>query len=164
MKLSKKNTMTNFNNYCIYSITMGFVFAIMISSNAQDLALYKIADDIVEQTVFNIPVKASDPQPGRYNAWMYQNFMILEGMDALYEVSGNEKYGNYSKQNIDFFASYQEVFGDNMTATPSGRNKWYTEPKHMWHCGMIAAFAERQLSKPTKEILRGMAIFDAFLE
>jgi rhamnogalacturonyl hydrolase YesR len=143
---------------------MGFLFAITTKANAQNTALYKIADDIIEQTVFNLPGKESDPQPGRYNAWMYQNFLIFEGMDALYEVSGNDNYGNYSKQNIDFFAGYQETFGDNLTVTPSGKNKWYTAPKQMWHCGMIAAYAERQSDNPTNEFLRGMAIFDAFLE
>ena len=34
----------------------------------------------------------------------------------------------------------------------------------MWHCGMIAAFAERQRIRPNPEFVKGMATFDALLE
>ena len=71
--------------------------------------LSRIADDVVRQTVFDLPANKKDPQPTRYNLWMYQNFMISEGMDALGEVTGNEEYKKYASRSIDFFAAYQSV-------------------------------------------------------
>ena len=50
-----------------------------------------------------------------------------------------------------------------MTAGPAGTGKWYTKPKEMWQCGMIAAFAERQKNQPNPEFARGMKIFDTLL-
>lgn len=127
-------------------------------------ALSRIADDVVKQTVFDLPATKKDPQPTRYNLWMYQNFMLLEGMDALGEVTGNKEYKSYASRNIDFFAAYQSKFGDSMKAGPAGTKKWYSKPKEMWQCGMIAAFAERQQVRPDPQFVRGMKIFDALLD
>jgi len=127
-------------------------------------ALTEIADDVLNQTVFKLPVSDSDPRPSRYNLWMYQNFMIMEGMSALGKVTGDDRYRTYADRNIDFFAAYQSEIGDTMTAGPAGLNKWYSQPHHMWQCGMIAAFAERHQTSPHPEFLRGMEIFDALLE
>ena len=88
----------------------------------------------------------------------------LEGMDALGEATGNEHYKTYANRNIDFFAAYQSKFGDSMTAGPAGTKKWYSKPREMWQCGMIAAFAERQRIRPNPEFVKGMAIFDALLD
>jgi hypothetical protein len=126
--------------------------------------LSRIADDVVRDTVFDLPATKEDPQPTRYNLWMYQNFMILEGMDALGEATGNEQYKTYANRNIDFFAAYQSKFGDSMTAGPAGTGKWYSKPREMWQCGMIAAFAERQRIRPNPEFVKGMATFDALLD
>ena len=126
--------------------------------------LTRIADDVVKQTAFGEPVAKNDPEPTRYNLWMYQNFMLLEGMDALGKVTGNEAYKNYTRQNIDFFAAYQSKFGDTMMAGPAGTKKWYTKPKHMWQSGLIAAYAERQQTRPDPEFVRGMEIFEALLK
>ena len=41
--------------------------------------LSRIADDVVEQTVFDLPATKNDSQPTRYNLWMYQNFMLSGG-------------------------------------------------------------------------------------
>lgn len=122
--------------------------------------LSRIADDVVRQTVFDLPATKTDAQPTRYNLWMYQNFMLLEGMDALGEVTGNEEYKRYASWNIDFFAAWQSEFGDTMAAGPQR----YSRPREMWHCGMIAAFAERQRIQPNPEFVKGMATFDALLE
>lgn len=126
--------------------------------------LSRIADDVVRQTVFDLPATKKDPQPTRYNLWMYQNFMLLEGMDALGEVTGNKEYKRYASRNIDFFAAWQSKFGDSMTAGPAGTGKWYSKPREMWQCGMIAAFAERQRIRPNPEFVKGMATFDDLLE
>ena len=126
--------------------------------------LFNIADDVVEQTTFNLSETKQDSRPTRYNLWMYQNFMLMEGMDALGKVTGNEAYKTYTSRSIDFFAAYQSRFGDSMTAGPAGTKKWYSKPKEMWQCGMIAAFAERQQTRPDPEFVRGMNIFDALLD
>lgn len=132
-----------------------------VAKQVDNTLLLRIADDVVEQTMYELPISNTSPETSRYNTWMYQNYMVLEAMDALYEVTGEKKYGDYSNRNIDYFAAYQSRYGDVMTATPAGRKKFYSKPKHMWHSGMIAKYAERQLSKPTKEFERGMAIFDS---
>ena len=141
---------------------VALLIAITHGSFACADVLSRIADDVVEQTVFEMPETPAPPQVSRYNAWMYQNFMVCEGMDALGEVTGEERYKNYTARNIDFFVAFQAKYGDRMTGVPAGN--WYSQPRQMWHCGMIAAFPERQRSKTSKEIERGMAIFDALLE
>lgn len=154
-------TNTNMNSInLLRSITL--VFFVMICwtlSVSADDTLLRVADDVVEQTVLALP-EAGRPEPTRYNLWMYQNFMIMEGMDALGEVSGNETYKSYTSRSIDFFANYTSKFGDTMTVGP----KWYPKPRQLWHCGMIAAFAERQQVRPNPEFVRGMGIFDALLD
>lgn len=137
-------------------------FAALLPLQADPLT--RIADDVVKQTAFGEPTTKKDPAPTRYNLWMYQNFMLMEGMDSLGEVTGNESYKNYTSRNIDFFAAYQAKFGDSMTAGPAGTKKWYTKPKEMWQSGMIAAFAERQQTRPDSEFVRGMKILDGLLE
>lgn len=134
-----------------------------VNDKETEKALFKIADNILEQTEYDLPDSISYPPSSRYNAWMYQNLLLMEGMDNLYEATGEEKYRDYSNRNIDYFAAFQTTFGDNMKTTPSGRKKWYTQPTEMWQCGMIAKMAERQVSKPNEEFERGMAIFDTLL-
>ncbi len=134
------------------------------SYGADEDPLTRIADDVVKQTAFGEPITRNDPAITRYNLWMYQNFMLMEGMDALGEVMGNEAYKSYTSRSIDFFAAYQSKFGDSMTAGPAGKEKWYTKPKEMWQSGLIAALAERQQTRPDPEFVRGMKLFDTFLE
>ena len=86
------------------------------ASSVQADPLIRIADDVIRQTVFDLPATTTDAQPTRYNFWMYQNFMLLEGMDALGEVTGNKEYKRYASRNIDFFAAWQSKFGDSMSA------------------------------------------------
>ena len=156
--------MTTYQNYAYILALIVMAGSSSCSPKKTDsTALFKIADDVVAQTKYELPSSETPPESSRYNAWMYQNYMLLEGMDALFEATGEKKYGEYANRNIDYFAAYQTVYGDHMTDTPSGRKKWYSKPQHMWQCGMIAKYAERQLSNPTKEFERGMAIFDSLL-
>ncbi|MBD0401738.1 glycoside hydrolase family 105 protein [Flammeovirga sp. EKP202] len=148
-------------------ITFAFV-VVGLDAYSQDKTdentnLFRIANDVVEQTTLTLPLSDSNPQPSRYNAWMYQNYMLIEAMDALYEATKNEKYKEYANLNIDYFATYQASFGDVMTNTPSGKQKWYSQPTEMWQCGMIAKYPERQIDKPNQEFERGMEIFDSLL-
>ncbi|MBD0401739.1 glycoside hydrolase family 105 protein [Flammeovirga sp. EKP202] len=129
----------------------------------ENTILFKIANDVIKHTALEEPKSTSTAKLSRYNAWMYQNFLLMEGMDALYEVTKKKKYKEYSNQNIDFFANYQAKFGDVMTNTPSGKNKWYSQPTEMWQCGMIAKYAERQLDNPNPEFEKGMTTFDNLL-
>lgn len=148
---------------CLSSIRGVWLLFVWISP-AQADPLIKIADDVVSQTAFGELSGIDSPKPTRYNLWMYQNFMIMEGMDALGEVTGNESYRNYTKRSIDFFAAFQSRFGDSMKAGPAGKGQWYTKPRQMWQCGMIAAFAEHHKLRPNPEFIRGMKIFDRLLK
>ena len=131
---------------------------------ADKVILTAMSHQIVKEPQFDLLADPKRKQPGRYNAWMYQNFMLLEGMDALYEVTGDEVLKDYSNRNIDFIAKWQAEFGESMKSTPSGNRKWYSRPKEIWQCGMIAKFAERQQTNPFPEFERGMQIFDQMLE
>ena len=149
-------------SYC--QIVVWIIVTVFAQSFIYADSLFRIADDVIKQTVFDLPKSSKDRQPSRYNLWMYQNFMIMEGMDSLGQVTGNKKYQRYTDRSIDFFAAYQSKFGDSMKAGPAGVRKWYSKPGQMWQCGMIAAFAERQKGKPDQEFVRGMQIFDDLLE
>ena len=148
----------------IHSFRGMTLLMIFFLSYAHADPLLNIADDVVSQTALGEPAAKNKPNPTRYNLWMYQNFMIMEGMDALGEVTGNKSYGDYTKRSIDFFAAYQSKFGDSMKAGRAGTGKWYSKPRHMWQCGMIAAFAEHHKLRPNPEFIRGMKIFDRLLE
>ena len=160
-KRNQVNTRTVTDGLSLFS---GVLLLFVCISSAQADPLIKIADDVVSQTSFGEPAAEDKPNPTRYNLWMYQNFMIMEGMDALGEVTGNESYRNYTKRSIDFFAAYQSKFGDSMKAGPAGTGKWYSKPRQMWQCGMIATFAEHHKLRPKSEFIRGMKIFDGLLE
>ena len=82
---------------------------------------------MVSQTALGEPAAKNKPNPTRYNLWMYQNFMIMEGMDALGEVTEQILRGLH-KRSIDFFAAYQSKFGDSMKAGRAGTGKWYQNP------------------------------------
>ena len=162
-KQKRKNINFRTVSDCFSSIR-GVLLLFVCSASAQADPLIKIADDVVSQTAFGEPSEIDSPKPTRYNLWMYQNFMIMEGMDALGEVTGNESYRNYTKRSIDFFAAFQSRFGDSMKAGPAGKGQWYTKPRQMWQCGMIAAFAEHHKLRPNPEFIRGMKIFDRLLK
>ena len=116
---------------CLSSFGGVLLLLFVCISSAHADPLIKIADDVVSQTAVGVPTAKNKPNPTRYNLWMYQNFMIMEGMDALGEVIGNESYSNYTKRSIDFFAAYQSKLGDSMTAGPAGNGQWYTKPRQM---------------------------------
>ena len=160
-KGNQVNTRTVADGLSLFS---GVLLLFVCISSAQADPLIKIADDVVSQPSFGEPAAEDKPNPPRYNLWMYQNFMIMEGMDALGEVTGNESYRNYTKRSIDFFAAYQSKFGDSMKAGPAGTGKWYSKPRQMWQCGMIATFAEHHKLRPNSEFIRGMKIFDGLLD
>lgn len=150
------------NLVAMFLMTAGALLSLAPTVHADPLT--RIADDVVKQTAFGEPIAKKEPTPTRYNLWMYQNFMLMEGMDVLGEVTGNESYQSYTNRSIDFFAAYQAKFGDSMTAGPAGTKKWYSKPKEMWQSGLIAAFAERQQSRPDPEFVRGMKILDDLLD
>ena len=145
---------------CLSSFGGVLLLLFVCVSSAQADPLIKIADDVLSQTAFGPPSAIDRPNPTRYNLWMYQNFMIMEGMDALGEVTGNESYRNYTKRSIDFFAAYQSKFGDSMKAGPAGTYKWYTKPRQLWQTGMVATFAEHHKMRPNPEFVRGMKTVD----
>ena len=160
MKKTRKSSCIQFSIVGLFALLLAFSSTLSVQADP----LLKIAGNVVRDTVFDLPESGKKPQDSRYNLWMYQNFLLLEGMDALGEVTGNETYKTYSDRNIDFFAAFQSQFGDTMTAGPAGEKQWYTKPSQMWHCGMVAALAERQQERPDTEFLRGMENLDTLLE
>ena len=112
----------------IHSFRGMTLLMIFFLSYAHADPLLTIADDVVSQTALGEPAAKNKPNPTRYNLWMYQNFMIMEGMDALGEVTGNKSYRNYTKRSIDFFAAYQSKFGDSMKAGPAGTGNGTQSP------------------------------------
>ena len=140
---------------CLSSFGCVLLLLFVCISSAHADPLIQIADDVVSQTAVGEPTAKNKPNPTRYNLWMYQNFMIMEGMDALGEVTGKESYRNYTKRSIDFFAAYQSKFGDSMTGP-----KQYSKPNQLWQTGMVATFAEHHKMRPNPEFVRGMKTVD----
>ena len=118
-----------------FSSIRGVLLLFVCSASAQADPLIKIADDVVSQTVFGEPSEIDSPNPTRYNLWMYQNFMIMEGMDALGEVTGDECYRNYTKRSIDFFAAFQSSLAIDESWSGRKRAMVYKAPSNvaMWN-------------------------------
>ena len=115
------------------------------------------------QTALGEPAAKNKPNPTRYNLWMYQNFMIMEGMDALGEVTEQILRGLHEAKYRLFCSLSIQVW--RFDESGSGRNgQMVLKPRHMWQCGMIAAFAEHHKLRPNPEFIRGMKIFDSLLE
>ncbi|CAA6677643.1 MULTISPECIES: glycoside hydrolase family 105 protein [unclassified Lentimonas] len=140
------------------------LFFIYVATFCHADPLTMIADNVLEDTLLELPEGDHVPEPSRYNAWMYQNAIIMDGMRALGDVLDNEHYKAYKDQSIDVFAQLQSMKLGNRKSVFSKMNRHYKNPKEMWHCGMIAALAERHQTNPTQEFERGMKTFDTFLE
>ncbi|WP_304064412.1 glycoside hydrolase family 88/105 protein [Pedobacter glucosidilyticus] len=120
----------------------------------------KVANEVISNTNYHLNELKVGENPSRYNEWMYQNFMIMEAMDQLGLSFQNKAYASYAKRNVDFFCAYQnsEIKNEQIKSM-----LWYSKPDEMWHCGMIAAFADQQALYPTPEKLKGIKIFEDFL-
>src|SRR5438067_1439987 len=54
-------------------------------------------------TVMNIWSDSLAMQPGRPVKWTYDQGVILEGMDGLWNRTANAKYYNYIQKSMDFY-------------------------------------------------------------
>jgi unsaturated rhamnogalacturonyl hydrolase len=154
--------MTGFGNM-LTRLTLPWLFACVATFCHAD-PLMEIADKVLQETLLELPEGNTAPEPTRYNAWMYQNAIIMDGLRALGDVTANENYKTYKDRSIDVFARLQSEELGNREGVFSKMNRHYETPREMWHCGMIAALAERHQTNPTAEFERGMKIFDTFLE
>ena len=107
MKKTRKSCCIQFTIVGFFALLLAFSSALSVQADP----LLKIADNVVRDTVFDLPENGKKPQDSRYNLWMYQNFLLLEGMDALGEVTGNETYKTYSDRNIDFLRPSKASLG-----------------------------------------------------
>ena len=53
-----------------------------------------MAENIIAETALE-----KDQKPSRYNQWMYQNYMIAEGIKALGDALGKQDFSAYKKSN-----------------------------------------------------------------
>lgn len=152
----------------LYSIkTFKQIVLVMVLSYLASMSyadpLTKVADKVLEETLLELVKNDKAPQATRYNAWMYQNVIIMDGMKALGEVTGNENYKSYAARSMDVFVKLQSADLSKNISPFLKMNRHYNNPREMWHCGMIAELTEKHQNQAMKETERGIKTFDNFL-
>ncbi len=125
-----------------------------------EFVVRKVSDEVLRSTHTAVSEIAPGTQPGRYNEWLYQNFMIAEAMKELGQIWDDEVRVTYARRLVEFYCAWEPTV---TSATPPKQVSWFRDPAEMWHCGLIAAFAEQQRLHPTPAKQRGLEIFERFL-
>jgi len=125
-----------------------------------EFVVRQVAGEVVRTTIYDPAALAPGTLPSRYNEWLYQNFMIGEAMDALGRLWPDEAYGQHARRVVEFYCAWEPTV---QAGRLPPQLTWFRAPTEMWHCGLIAAFAEQQRTHPSAAKLRGMEIFDRFL-
>jgi rhamnogalacturonyl hydrolase YesR len=136
--------------------TMAMLAILTIPVYAQNSADMKMDAAIqMAETVIAETALEKGQKPTRYNEWMYQNYMITEGIKAMGEALGRPEFSSYQdKQMLYFLEEYKniKVFTNR-----------YLKPGTMWHCGMIASLYDLKRTSDHPEITRGISYFQKML-
>ncbi|EDM25900.1 hypothetical protein LNTAR_07654 [Lentisphaera araneosa HTCC2155] len=110
----------------------------------------EMAETVIAETALE-----KGQKPRRYNYWMYQNYMITEGIKAMGEALGRPDFSSYQdKQMLYFLEEYKNI--KPMTGM-------YLHPGTMWHCGMVASLYDIKRKSDHPEIDRGISYFQKML-
>ena len=115
-------------------------------------AAIQMAETVVAETSFE-----KGQKPTRYNYWMYQNYMIGEGIKAIGEALECPDFSSYRDKQIMYFCEAYKDF-------KHGSKSWFLKPGAMWRCGMIAGLVELQETSDHPEIARGINAFQNLLD
>ncbi|NND78324.1 MAG: sulfatase-like hydrolase/transferase [Maribacter sp.] len=113
-------------------------------------AAIQMAETVVAETSLE-----KGQKPTRYNQWMYQNYMIGEGIKAMGEALERPDFSSYRDKQIMYFCEeYKNI--EHFT------NR-YLHPATMWHCGMVAGLVDLSKKSDHPEIARGISYFQKML-
>ncbi|WDE97293.1 glycoside hydrolase family 88 protein [Lentisphaera profundi] len=115
-------------------------------------AAIKMAETVIAETALE-----KDQQPTRYNYWMYQNYIIAEGIKNMGDALGRPEFSEYKEKQLMYFCdSYKKI-------TDTRSQNHYLKPNSLWHSGMVASFVEAQATSNHPEIARGISYFQGML-
>lgn len=135
------------------------LFAVLVTSTyAQEAkalslkAAIKMAETVIAETALE-----KGQKPTRYNYWMYQNYMIAEGIKSMGDTLGRPEFSKYKEQQLMYFCDSYKKMNDKA-------KNWYLKPTALWHSGMVASFVELQSKSDHPEIARGIGYFQGMLD
>ena len=115
-------------------------------------AAIKMAKTVIAETALE-----KDQQPTRYNYWMYQNYMIAEGIKNMGDALGRPEFSEYKEKQLMYFCdSYKKI-------TDKRSQNHYLKPNSLWHSGMVASFVEAQATSDHPELARGISYFQGMI-
>jgi rhamnogalacturonyl hydrolase YesR len=112
----------------------------------------RMAETVIAETALE-----KGQEPTRYNYWMYQNYMIGEGIKAMGEALGRPDFSAYRDQQAMYFCDAHKKIKDRTTG-------WYLKPKALWQSGLVAVFVELQETSDRVEIARGISGYQNLLD
>ncbi len=112
----------------------------------------EMAESVIAETALD-----TEQEPTRYNYWMYQNYMIGEGIKAMGEALGRADFSAYRDQQAMYFCDAHQKIKDRTTA-------WYLKPKALWQSGLVAVFVELQETSDRVELARGISGYQNLLD
>ena len=136
-------------------ICFGLLFITVYAEDIKALpvkAAIKMAETVIAETALK-----KGQKPSRYNRWMYQNYMIAEGIKSMGDALGRPEFSSYKEKQLMYYCdSFNNINGPT--------KKWYLEPTALWHSGMVASFTELQAKSDHPEIARGISYFQSMLD
>ena len=141
------------NFLILICFSLSFITVYAEEPKAQPVkAAIKMAETVIAETALE-----KDQKPTRYNYWMYQNYMIAEGIKSMGDSLGRPEFSEYKEKQLMYFCdSYKKM---NVKA-----KNWYLKPTALWHSGMVASFTELQVKSDHPEIARGISYFQGMLD
>ena len=129
-----------------------------INGDPQDTEAFNVKSAIkMAETVIAETALEKGQKPTRYNYWMYQNYMIAEGIKAMGDALGRAGFSSYKEKQLMYFCEEYQNF-------KHGSKSWFVRPLAMWRCGMVAGLVELQEKSKHPAISRGMNAFQDFLD
>jgi rhamnogalacturonyl hydrolase YesR len=134
----------------------GSILAVTICAQSTEALNVESAIQMAETVIAETALEKGQ-EPTRYNYWMYQNYMIGEGIRSMGEALGRPDFSSYKDKQLRYFCdAYQKI---------NDRNKaWYLKPQALWHSGMVAGFVELQETSDHPEIARGIRYYQNLLD
>ncbi len=109
------------------------------------------------ETVIAETALDTEQDPTRYNYWLYQNYMIGEGIKAMGDGLGRPDFSSYKEQQLRYYLDAYQKINDRS-------KKSYLKPTGLWHSGMVASFVELQETSDHPEIARGISYYQNLLD
>lgn len=125
-------------------------------AHAQKAQPVKAAIEMAETVIAETALEKGQ-KPSRYNRWMYQNYIIAEGIKSMGDALGRPEFSKFKEKQLIYFCdSYQKINGNT--------KNWYLRPTALWHSGMVASFTQFKAKNNHPELTRGISYFQGMLD